>query len=191
MDPVILAGGYATFAQRYPFLCTPKMILLVNECKAITIYPSEILENALYQGTAEQATNYKVIKNLHITHILNVAAEIPSAFPAIIRYLNFKVMDDMNEHIEDILPTATEFIAEALQADCRVLVHCNTGKSRSSAITLAYLMEYRHWILKDAYEWLKKQRTCATPNMGFLKQLSVYEEKLFGKKLTDVEHIGL
>ncbi|KAG2462809.1 ECD protein, partial [Polypterus senegalus] len=190
MDPIILLGGYSTFAHLYPFLCTHKMILLESERQALTIYPSEILEGSLYQGSAHQASDYRIIKNLHITHVLNATGECPDAFPATLCYLKLRLNDDTHQDVFESFPVANKFISQALQVDGgRVLVHCSLGRSRSSALTLAFLMEHQRWTLRHAYEWLKERRACAAPNAGFLRQLSSYEERLFGKKLTALDDL--
>uniref|UniRef100_A0A671MTG1 protein-tyrosine-phosphatase n=1 Tax=Sinocyclocheilus anshuiensis TaxID=1608454 RepID=A0A671MTG1_9TELE len=166
MDPVILQGGYSAFHSLYPFLCTPRMVLLESERRSLTIYPSEILEGALYQGSASQAHDYRIIKNLHITHVVNATAEISDAFPSVLRYLRLRLSG-------------------------RVLVHCSLGRSRSSVLTLGFLMEHRRWSLLHAFRWLKERRACAAPNAGFLRQLSDYEELLFGQRLTPLDDIRL
>ena len=70
------------------------------------------------------------------------------------------VADERESHLFDILPAATKFISKlaclygsvlffimfikpvsALSEDGTVLVHCNQGVSRSSTITIAFLME--------------------------------------------------
>ncbi|XP_066549279.1 serine/threonine/tyrosine-interacting-like protein 1 [Amia ocellicauda] len=192
MDPVILLGGLSAFRRLYPFLCTPRMVLLEPERRALTIYPSEILEGALYQGSAAQAQDYRIIKNLHITHVVNATADSPDAFPSVLRYLRLRLSDDTQQDVGEALPLAARFIAGALQGGGgRVLVHCSLGRGRSSALTLAFLMEHRRWPLCHAYRWLQERRGCAAPNAGFLRQLAVYEERLFGQRLTTLEDIRL
>uniref|UniRef100_W5MPQ7 Serine/threonine/tyrosine interacting-like 1 n=1 Tax=Lepisosteus oculatus TaxID=7918 RepID=W5MPQ7_LEPOC len=192
MDPVILLGGFSAFHRLYPFLCTPRMVLLEPERRALTIYPSEILEGALYQGSAAQAQDYRIIKNLHITHVVNATAECPDAFPRTLRYLRLRLSDDTQQDMGEALPLATQFIAGALRGGAgRVLVHCSLGRSRSSALTIAFLMEHHRWSLRHAYRWLQERRACAAPNAGFLRQLAAYEEKLFGQRLTSLDDIRL
>ncbi|KAL2083641.1 hypothetical protein ACEWY4_021414 [Coilia grayii] len=196
MDPVILLGGYSAFHSLYPFLCTPRMILLESERRSLTIYPSEILEGALYQGSAAQAHDYRIIKNLHITHVVNATAESTDAFPSVVRYLRLRLNDDAQQDLSEALPAASRFIARALRGSPgvpggRVLVHCSLGRSRSSVLTLAFLMEQRCWSLLHAFRWLKERRGCAAPNAGFLRQLSDYEEQLFGERLTSLDDIRL
>lgn len=196
MDPVILQGGYSAFHSLYPFLCTPRMVLLESERRSLTIYPSEILEGALYQGSASQAHDYRIIKNLHITHVVNATAEISDAFPSVLRYLRLRLSDDAQQDLRQALPEASRFIAEAFRGapgvpGGRVLVHCSLGRSRSSVLTLGFLMEHRRWSLLHAFRWLKERRACAAPNAGFLRQLSDYEELLFGRRLTSLDDIRL
>uniref|UniRef100_A0A8B9KZ85 protein-tyrosine-phosphatase n=1 Tax=Astyanax mexicanus TaxID=7994 RepID=A0A8B9KZ85_ASTMX len=194
MDPVILLGGFSAFHSLYPFVCTPRMVLLESERRLLTIYPSEILEGALYQGSASQAHDYRIIKNLHITHVVNATVEISDAFPNVLRYLRLRLSDDAQQDLWQALPEASRFIAAALRGSPgspggHVLVHCSLGRSRSSVLTLGFLMEHRHWSLLHAFRWLKERRTCAAPNVGFLRQLLDYEEQLFGQRLTSLEDI--
>lgn len=191
MDPVILLGGFAAFHALYPFLCTPRMVLLEPERHTLTIYPSEILEGALYQGSVAQASDYRIIKNLHITHVVNATANCPNAFPNTLCYLRLHLSDDSQQDLVEALPLASRFINRALRAQPagRVLVHCSLGRSRSSALTLAFLMEHRHWSLLHALRWLKERRACTAPNINFLRQLLTYEEQLFGSRLSSLEDI--
>ncbi|XP_056902718.1 serine/threonine/tyrosine-interacting-like protein 1 isoform X2 [Takifugu flavidus] len=191
MDPVILLGGFSAFSTLYPFLCTPRMVLLETERHTLTIYPSEILEGALYQGSVAQASDYHIIKNLHITHVVNATANYPNAFPNMLCYLSLHLSDDSQQDLVEALPLASRFINMVLSAEPagRVLVHCSLGRSRSSALTLAFLMEHRHWSLLHALRWLKERRACTAPNINFLCQLLSYEEQLFGSRLTSLEDI--
>uniref|UniRef100_A0A3Q0RCD1 protein-tyrosine-phosphatase n=1 Tax=Amphilophus citrinellus TaxID=61819 RepID=A0A3Q0RCD1_AMPCI len=154
-------------------------------------YPglSSILEGALYQGSASQASDYRIIKNLHITHVVNATANCPDAFPNTLCYLRLRLSDDAQQDLVEALPLASRFINKALKAEPagRVLVHCSLGRSRSSALTLAFLMEHRRWSLLHALRWLKERRACTAPNVNFLRQLLTYEEQLFGSRLTKVK----
>uniref|UniRef100_A0A671YU44 protein-tyrosine-phosphatase n=1 Tax=Sparus aurata TaxID=8175 RepID=A0A671YU44_SPAAU len=180
MDPVILLGGFSAFNALYPFLCSSRMVLLEPERHTLTIYPSEILEGALYQGSVSQASDYGIIKNLHITHVVNATAKCPDAFPNMLCYLRLHLSDDSEQNLVEALPLASRFINAALKAEPagRVLVHCSMGRSRSSALTLAFLMEHRSWSLLHALRWLKERRACTAPNVNFLRQLLTYEEQL-------------
>ncbi|KAK6293684.1 hypothetical protein J4Q44_G00360100 [Coregonus suidteri] len=193
MDPVILQGGFGAFHSLYPFLCTSRMVVLEPERYALTIYPSEILEGELYQGSAAQASDYHILENLNITHVVNATAECPDAFPSTLSYLRLRLSDDAQQDLVEALPQAARFIAGALSSEVggRVLVHCSMGRSRSSALTLAFLMQHQRWTLLHAIRWLKERRACTAPNVNFLRQLLTYEEQLFGRRLTSLDDIRL
>lgn len=191
MDPIIMLGGFSAFNALYPFLCTTRMVLIEPERHTLTIYPSEILEDALYQGSVSQASDYRIIKNLQITHVVNATANCPDAFPNTLCYLRLRLSDDSQQDLVEALPLASRFINTALRAvpAGRVLVHCSMGRSRSSALTLAFLMQHRCWSLLHAVRWLKEKRACTAPNVNFLRQLLTYEEQLFGRRLTSLDDI--
>ncbi|CAD8194527.1 unnamed protein product [Paramecium pentaurelia] len=62
-----------------------------------------------------------------------------------------------------------------------VLVHCHAGKSRSTAIVVSYLMKKRNLNLEQALIQVKYQRPIVSPNPGFIKQLLLYEQNLYGR----------
>lgn len=106
-------------------------------------------------------------------------------------YLKLRLSDDAQQDLVEALPLASRFINTVLEAEPagRALVHCGLGRSRSSALTLAFLMEHRHWSLRDALRWMKARRACTAPNIDFLCQLLTYEQQLFGSGLTSLEDI--
>lgn len=55
-----------------------------------------------------------------------------------------------------------------------VLVHCNAGVSRSSAIAIGYLMQREGLSFGDAYSQVKLARPSVHPNRGFYQQLQSY-----------------
>lgn len=58
------------------FLCPLPFPLHKPESQA---YPTAILEWALYQSSGSQASDYRIIKNLDITHVVNTTANSPNA----------------------------------------------------------------------------------------------------------------
>ena len=72
---------------------------------------------------------------------------------------------------------ATHFIKRGLK-NGNVLIHCFAGISRSSAITIAYMMEADNNDWKHCLKMLKKNRPLCNPNPGFRKGLEEYQKKL-------------
>ena len=190
IQPSILKGGFEAFHQQYPFLCSSIHITNEQERKKyLQAYPSEIVEGKLYQGRGDQATNKTVIKNLKVTHIVNVCTEHRNAFPEEITYLNINVEDLNSSCLKLYFQKCCDFIRNAFDEDGCVLVHCNLGMSRSSTMSLCYLMDSRHWSLKEAYDFMKSKRQAVKPNRSFLRQLCAFEEELLGQKVTDPDDI--
>ncbi|XP_033644532.1 dual specificity protein phosphatase 6-like [Asterias rubens] len=190
LDPAILIGGFSAFNKAYSFLCNDLLIRSERDrARMIRTYPSEVIEGALYQGNAKHSSNRKVIENLGITHVVNATTECANAFEGECKYLHLKYADELSSNMKHRLPLAADFIADALSGGGRVLVHCVEGISRSSTITIAFLMKYRGWSLADALSFLRSKRPKARPNRAFLIQLGDLERELFGKKISDVEEI--
>ena len=63
-----------------------------------------------------------------------------------------------------------------------VYVHCQAGKSRSVATVIGYLIQEQRWPLKRAYDHVVERRRCMSPNIGFVSQLIMLEERVFGRE---------
>lgn len=188
VKPLFLGSGFESFREAFPFLCTQK-VMQKQDLKDYRTYPSIVLTDQLYQGRGDQATNLKIIEDLNITHIVNISCEHASAFPDRVEYLTIKLEDVSQTNLKPYFPKAFSFIENCFKLGGRVLVHCNLGVSRSSTITIAYLMKSRNWNLKTAHDFLKDRRSCVRPNRGFLQQLSLWEVEILGEKDTDIDEI--
>ena len=184
---VTLSGGFEAFHTFYPFVCTQTDIRsIADREKYLTIYPSVVLDNQLYLGTGVQATNWKVIRDLKITHIINISIEHLCPFTDKIKYLHLELEDVEDVLLKDRFDETSRFIELALeQPSNRVLVHCNLGISRSTTIILAYLMKTYNATLLDAFKFLRHRRPIVCPNSGFLQQLVDYETDIFSHTYTD------
>lgn len=191
-SPYILDGGFAEFKKAYPFLCTDSVILTEKErYQELQTYPSSVLDGVLYQGNGKQATTRKVIEDLRITHIVNITVEYENVLPDLVDYLRLQFRDELESNMEHRLSMAADYIAEAIRGGGRVLVHCVMGISRSSTITLSFLMKYFAWTLEDAFNFLKDNRPAAQPNRSFFLQLGNFEREVFGKHMTDAEQLWI
>ena len=182
----IVRGGFDAFHAKHPYLCTEKIPKTGRQRSNLLLqYPSIVLEDQLYLGRVDQATNEKIVTDLAITHIVNITLEQLTPFTGQIQYHTVILEDDsMSDLLSEFL-TTTKFIKDAIDKGGCVLVHCNLGVSRSASVAIAYLMCTQHWVLRDAYHYLKEHRPIIHPNHGFLTQLSHFEKILFGHKFTD------
>ncbi|EDO42672.1 predicted protein, partial [Nematostella vectensis] len=189
VEPYLLAAGFEAFYTEFPFLCTDKQFYQLEDYKRIQIYPSIILPKQLYLGKGDQATNKKIMEDLKITHIVNITQEHKSAFPESIEYLTLQLDDVPQTQLINFFEKTTKFLSDAIDGGGCVMVHCNMGVSRSSSVTLAYLIKSKRWTLGEAYSFIKERRSCVRPNRGFLKQLATWEEMILGKRFTDPDDL--
>lgn len=73
-----------------------------------------------------------------------------------------------------------------------ILMCCNCAISRSVAYSIMYLMKFKHLSLSTSFDILKKINKNMTPNLGFVKQLLLYEKLIFKtSSITLKEYIKL
>jgi protein-tyrosine phosphatase len=100
----------------------------------------QVLEQ-LFLGNEDAATDRGLLKTHKITHVLRAGYELESPFEDELAYLKLDINDALAQPIKEHFPAACKFIEQAIKDQGRVLVHCAAGVSRSSTLTLAYLMQ--------------------------------------------------
>lgn len=166
-----------------------------KQCRQNDDFPSEIIPNQLYLGNIHHALNLKVLRSLGITHIVNCTQSIENKFHSKgIGYCRVPVNDKSSESILHYFVKAIRFIekvrGEATHSNDssdskdsnhssdavsnhsnRIMIHCHAGISRSSTITIAYLMFSWKMTMFDAIAHVQSKRYQIQPNQGFKNQL--------------------
>jgi len=167
-----------------PFCFTNKELLEENQSRRRLKYPNLILEEGLWVGAANQATNRAIVKDLRVSHILNVTKGVLCHFEndeeLSIEYLKISIEDLTNVKISDYIPSAIAFIKKGLEEGSGILVHCMCGVSRSVSLVLAYLVSEKEMSLKEAFDLVRERRRIACPNVGFVRQLGEFEMSVRG-----------
>lgn len=132
------------------------------------------LNDNLYLGSIEDASNYKKLKSLGITHILNVAVEIPNFFEPHFIYKKINGQDVPKFQLSKYFDEIADFIHEGT-TNGKVFVHCFCGISRSTTSILAYFIKYKNQDFQNTLAYIKKKRWIVCPNDGFLRQLKAYQ----------------
>jgi len=115
------------------------------------------------------------------------ASDAESSSESWFSYSNFKILDKEGENIAPIFEEVFQLIEKVRQKNNgKIMVHCFHGISRSASIVIAYVMKYKQWSLKKAFDHVREQRPLIKPNPFFLQQLQGYE-----KHLMEVEHLTL
>lgn len=127
---------------------------------------SEILEGRLYMGSRRDARDLERLRELGITHILNVTTDEKKHFKKEFTYLRIPV-DDGERRIGSFFDCAYRYIEEGEV----VFVHSGQGVSRSATIVIAYLMRNRTWNYDTALQFVKERREIVNPHPLFVVQL--------------------
>ncbi|CAD7975096.1 unnamed protein product [Amoebophrya sp. A25] len=121
-----------------------------------------------------------------ITHVVVCHPSLPFAFERRgITYHRCPVLDTPTFELKPIYDPALEFIHETQRKKKKVLVHCQKGISRSTALVVAYIMKHG-WdgrggnggaadrAFETVFAQVEKRRPVAFPNIGFQEQLRLY-----------------
>jgi len=141
---------------------------------------SEIIAGFLWLGSCKDAKNRRQLVELGITHIFNCALEWKPRSTTAFVYKCGAILDLQTQDLSLFLAEGFEFLDEVKRSKGRVFVHCVAGKSRSAALTIAYLMRTEKTTLKQAFYHVKSRRSLIMPNDGFMRQLLDFELQLYG-----------
>ena len=134
-----------------------------------------LLTNNICLGGRDDASDLAACNKMGITHVLNMATQLPNFQEDHLVCLKIPVKDDEETQITDVCSIASKFISRVEAMNGRVLVHCISGVSRSTTIVLLHLMNEHGFTLKDAYDYVFSCRPWIAPNDGFKLQLCEME----------------
>ncbi|KAJ8249097.1 hypothetical protein GJAV_G00231140 [Gymnothorax javanicus] len=179
-----LRGGFAAFSSCFPGLCEgkPAAILPVSlsqPCLPVAnVGPTRILPH-LYLGSQKDVLNKDLMAQNGITYVLNASNTCPKPdFICESHFMRIPVNDNYCEKLLPWLDKTNDFIDKAKVSNCRVIVHCLAGISRSATIAIAYIMKTMGLSSDDAYRFVKDRRPSISPNFNFLGQLLEFEKDL-------------
>uniref|UniRef100_A0A9J7X593 Dual specificity phosphatase 8a n=2 Tax=Cyprinus carpio TaxID=7962 RepID=A0A9J7X593_CYPCA len=162
----LLTGGFAAFSSCFPGLCEGKPVAtlpmsLSQPCLPVAnVGPTRILPH-LYLGSQKDVLNKDLMAQNGITYVLNASNTCPK--PEFISESHFMRIPH---------PFSSKV------SNCRVIVHCLAGISRSATIAIAYIMKTMGLSSDDAYRFVKDRRPSISPNFNFLGQLLEFEKGL-------------
>ncbi|XP_016300399.1 dual specificity protein phosphatase 16-like [Sinocyclocheilus anshuiensis] len=169
-----LRGGFAAFSSCFPDLCENKPatilpISLSQPCLPVAnVGPTRILPH-LYLGSQRDVLNKELMTQNGITYVLNASNTCPKPdFISDSHFMRIPINDSYCEKLLPWLEKTNEFIDKAKVSNCRVIVHCLAGISRSATIAIAYIMKTMGLSSDDAYRFVKDRRPSISPNFNFL-----------------------
>jgi protein-tyrosine phosphatase len=143
-------------------------------------FASEIFEGFLWLGSGRDAQNLDSLQEYKITHILNVADDVPNYFPDKFVYHNLHVADfGQDKGISRVFESAFKFVEEVKAHEGgRVLVHCAAGINRSATVVVALMMHFEpEATLADAFRKVLAKRRIS-PFRDNREQLLAWELKV-------------
>ncbi|XP_073151590.1 protein-tyrosine-phosphatase IBR5 isoform X1 [Henckelia pumila] len=140
----------------------------------VSAFPSEILPEFLYLGSYDNAARAELLKTQGISRVLNTVPACQNLYKNSFTY--HCLQDNQKLPFDD----AIQFLEQCEKDRARVLVHCMSGKNRSPAIVIAFLMKSKGWKLAQSYQWVKEHRPSVELNQAVYQQLQEYELKIFG-----------
>ncbi|KAL3363807.1 hypothetical protein AABB24_012843 [Solanum stoloniferum] len=176
-NPCGICGHYHKYEEGEPCgVCGHRMPTVSDMGFPIQIsaFPSEILPEFLFLGSYDNASRAELLKSQGISRVLNTVPACQNLYKNSFTYHCLE--DEQDLQFDD----AIQFLEQCEKDRACVLVHCMSGKSRSPAIVIAYLMKSRGWKLAQSYQWVKDRRPYVDLNQGVYHQLQEYEQKIFG-----------
>ena len=134
------------------------------------------ITDKIWLGNAKSARNVKDLKANGISKVLSIMSNPPYIYKEtdniLLKYI--EIYDKPRENIIQYFGECLNFI----EGNEKVLVHCIFGKSRSACIVIAYLIWKEKKSLDESLNFVNQRRRMAIPNIGFQKQLIMFEELL-------------
>uniref|UniRef100_A0A8C5ACT2 protein-tyrosine-phosphatase n=1 Tax=Gadus morhua TaxID=8049 RepID=A0A8C5ACT2_GADMO len=176
--------GFAAFSSCFPGLCEGKPaptlpMSLSQPCLSVANVGLTRILPHLYLGSQKDVLNKDLMAQNGITYVLNASNTCPKPdFISESHFMRIPVNDNYCEKLLPWLEKTNEFIDKAKVSNCRVIVHCLAGISRSATIAIAYIMKTMGLSSDDAYRFVKDRRPSISPNFNFLGQLLEFEKGL-------------
>ncbi|KAK1414424.1 hypothetical protein QVD17_30168 [Tagetes erecta] len=173
-NPCGICGHYHKYEEgEVCGICGHRMPVGVEKSLVqVSAFPSEILPEFLYLGSYDNASRSELLKTLGISRILNTVPACQNLYKNSFTY--HCLPDSPTLAFDD----AVNFLEQCEKDKARVLAHCMSGKNRSPAVVMAFLMKSRRWTFDQSYKWVKERRPSVDLNPGVLQQLQEYMQKL-------------
>ncbi|KAE8293883.1 Serine/threonine/tyrosine-interacting-like protein 1 [Larimichthys crocea] len=188
----IVRGGFERFSALYPSLRTEKIIYTITELENLKTYPVEVIAGLLYMGNQKQGTDYCILKTLKISAVIRISESDALECRSVKgnqTILSIPVADSVMSDLYSSFERICSFIGSHINMGSRVMIVSRQGRSRCSAVTIAFLMHHLKYTLEEAWKYMLKCKPTMRPNTGFVQQLSDWELHIVGEKKTDISEL--
>ena len=144
----------------------------------------QLVVKGLYLGPYSCAKSMDQLKANSITHIICIRDQSEAhlvklhfqdafQYHVLYFYLIRTLSDNPDSLLTPLLPNVVQLIDTVISQSGNVLVHCNSGISRSPSVCIAYLMFKFNFTCELAFSTVQRIRFCINPNECFKHQLTV------------------
>ncbi|KAK7045823.1 hypothetical protein VNI00_007233 [Paramarasmius palmivorus] len=146
---------------------------------------------ALYLGSLSAIQDISLLREHRIKVLIQVldVPWMPQLPEKEFKFLSTTSPPESSKLIDRFEETCA-IIDRALKSGESVLIHCQQGISRSTAILIAYLIRYHHQSYDSALAMIKKKRACVKPNEGFEGALRSWEGLIRGHHVNGVNGVN-
>jgi len=138
---------------------------------------TEILQDTIWLGSAQDAQDYTFLTTNNITHVINVGGEHAQSKNMLphIQYFKIDALDAPGYPILDYhLSVFSSIMDQALtNPNNKILVHCYAGINRSTTLLIAYLKKI--FPTMNLIHHVKSLRPIVLSNQSFLNLLENVE----------------
>lgn len=134
------------------------------------------IQQGLFIGSVFSEQNLPALRQLGITHVLQVGEGLTPSHTEEFQYLQIHIQDFPHEDLVVHFPQCFQFMDEAISKNGGVLVHCVAGVSRSSTVCIGYIMWKEQLDYETAHRRVHSVRPWICPNEGFRKQLQEFQK---------------
>lgn len=183
----IVTGGFQRFSALYPFLRTEKIIYTIMELENLKAFPVEIIATLLYMGDEKHSVDSSILKDLNVFAVISISES--NALESLQEnqiIAHVPVADSVVADLFSSFERICSFIDSHINVGSRVLIVSRHGRSRCSAVAIAFLMHHFKYTLEEAWKYVLKCKPNMRPNTGFLQQLSDWELHTTGTKVTEI-----
>lgn len=140
--------------------------------------PVEIYPNIWLSGVGFTSDLPLWCQQNNFTHIINAAGSYcrenyyhtyPRQYN--IKYLELEIEDTKKFPLKVFLEMLMNFMIKEYNSDCKMLIHCVWGQSRSVACASYFIMKHKKISYKEAIAMIRIKRHGVNPNEGFVRQL--------------------
>jgi len=161
-------------------MCTPMHLILPSSPSG-----SSARKGALYLGSLQAIFDAHLLASHHIGALVQVldAPWLPSVDAQVsasggkLDSYRLDILDSTTADLKPHLEATVRWIDDRLRKGVNVLVHCQQGVSRSSAVVIAYLIYTHNMSYDAAFDLVKRKRACVKPNSGFVRCLQEWERQ--------------